>query len=96
MKAKKIEPVPAVLTAEELLREKGLTRDEWNEMVRREIERVASDDSLSKEQKDARIGRLFGTMIVERDGGPRFVAELIFRSLVENAGKEDVGGGVND
>ena len=77
MKAKKIKPVKAVVTAEELLREKGLTKDEWNNMLKEEIERVANDESLTEEQKQNRIGQLWGMMIVERDGELRFALEHI-------------------
>jgi len=94
MKAKKIKPVKAVVTAEELLREKGLTKDEWNNMLKEEIERVANDESLTEEQKQNRIGQLWSMMIVERDGEFRFV----FEQVLVGGGKDvsDYAGGAGE
>lgn len=81
MKVKKIEPVKATLTAAELLEEKGMTKDEWNEMLKQRIEEIKADESMSEERKADAIAQLWGMMIVERDGELRFALEHVVRGL---------------
>lgn len=91
MKTKKIKPlIKATLSPEELLADKGMTKDEWNDMLKRQIDNIKADDSLSKQQKENAIAQLWGMMIVERDGELKFAIEVVANAM--SGGGDEISG----
>jgi len=81
MKAKKIEPleVRATVSAEELLKEKGLTREEWNNMIAEKVGEIEADDSLDEAEKEKRISNLL-MMAITRNN--RFLFEELAETII--------------
>lgn len=77
MKPKKISTPAKVefISAEELLREKGLTREEWNNRIAEKVKAIEADETLSKEEKDQRIASLLLQTITKNN---RFLFEELF------------------
>lgn len=81
-KPKKEAPIDGVVTgepvvlptvsAEELLKEKGLTREEWNNLIAEKVKEIEADGSLTPEQKDQRISSLLLMTITKNN---RFLFE---------------------
>lgn len=81
-KPKKEVPIDGVVTgepvvlptvsAEELLKEKGLTREEWNNLIAEKVKEIEADESLTPEQKDQRISSLLLMTITKNN---RFLFE---------------------
>jgi len=90
MKAKKIS-VKATVSPEEILKEKGMTKDEWNAMLKERIKAIEADESLSEAEKQAAIGSTWGMMIVERDGKLKFVMEVVAESFAGGNENEATG-----
>ena len=67
------EPVvlPTV-SAEELLREKGITREEWNNMLAEKVKGIEERDDLTDEEKRQRIASILLTTITKNN---RFLFE---------------------
>lgn len=84
MKAKKIDPleIRATINAEELLKEKGMTREEWNDLIAEKVKEIEADESLTPEQKDQRISHLLFMGITRNN-----------RFLIEELVNEGLAGG---
>jgi len=82
MKAKKVEPieVKATITAEELLKEKGMTREEWNDLIAEQVKAIEADESLTDGQKEQKISHLLLMTITKNN-------KFLFEELI---------GGVDD
>ena len=88
MKEKKIEPIKvrATISAEELLGEKGLTREEWNNLIAEQVKRIEDDGTLSLEQKRNRITQLLLISITKNN---RFLIEDLLDQTNEERGGEE-------
>jgi len=77
MKPKKISTPAKVefISAEELLREKGITREEWNDRIAEMVKAVEADGTLSDEEKGQRIASLLLQTITVNN---RFLFEELF------------------
>lgn len=74
MKVDKIKPleVKATISADELLERTGMTREEWNDMIAKQIAEIENDDGLTDEEKGRRITRLLLISITKNN---RFLLE---------------------
>lgn len=68
MKAGKIR----ILSAEQALKESGMTREEWNENIVKKVKEIEADESLSQEEKDKQISNLLMQLITVNN---RFLLE---------------------
>jgi len=59
--------IKATVSAEELLKEKGMTRDEWNSLIAEKVKAVEADESLTDEQKENRITQLLMMAITQNN-----------------------------
>lgn len=80
VKAKKIEPleIKATISVEELLAEKNITREEWNNLIAEQVKEIEADESLTEEQKKARISQLLMMSITKNN---RFLFEDLLNDL---------------
>lgn len=56
-----------ILNAEEALKETGMTREEWNNMIANNIKQIQADDSLSEEEKNMKIVSLLMRSITKNN-----------------------------
>ena len=77
MKPKKISTPTRVefISAEELLKEEGITREEWNNHIVDKVKAIEANETLSDEEKGQRIASLLLQTITKNN---RFLFEELF------------------
>ena len=72
-----------ISSAEELLKERNMTREEWNEQITEQVKLIEADDSLTPEERDQKISLLL-LMTITKDN--RFLLEELLDEEAGGAG----------
>ena len=73
--------VRVISSADELLKEKGMTPEEWNEQITEQVKLIEADEGLTPEERDQKISLLLLMTITKNH-----------RFLLEELLDEEVGG----